>query len=229
MTIDPADLNRLTQSAQTAIAAFRGFGETPVAASASQESAPAPDVFGELEQRFSTMIDGLRKQLAKLENSVASALRELVAHYREAAKSAAATSATPPVRTPRAYAGLIQSAAQRHELDPALLSAVVQHESNFDPHAVSKAGAEGLMQLMPDTARELGVHDPFDPAQNVDAGASYLRGLIDRYHGRLDLALAAYNAGSGAVDKYGGVPPYPETRAYVQGILGAYRASALTS
>jgi soluble lytic murein transglycosylase-like protein len=94
---------------------------------------------------------------------------------------------------------------------------------------VSSAGAMGLMQLMPETARQLGVRDPFDPEQNVNAGAKYLRGLIDRYHGRLDFALAAYNAGPGAVDKYNGVPPYPETQSYVKNILSSYRSAALAS
>jgi len=86
----------------------------------------------------------------------------------------------------------------------------------------------GLMQLMPDTAKSLGVSDPFDPQQNVEGGAALLRELIDHFGGKLDLALAAYNAGSGAVEKYGGIPPYPETRAYVRDILASYRAAALS-
>ena len=85
------------------------------------------------------------------------------------------------------------------------------------------------MQLMPETAKALGVRDPFDPAQNVEAGTRLLRQLLDRYSGKLDLALAAYNAGSNAVDKYGGVPPYAETQNYVRGVLTSYRASALAS
>ena len=128
-----------------------------------------------------------------------------------------------PVR----YATIIDDAAKRNSLDPALLSAVIDQESGFRADVVSSAGAVGLMQLMPDTARELGVTDPFNPAQNVDGGAKYLRSLLDRYGGRLDLALAAYNAGPAAVDRYGGVPPYAETQAYVAGIMADYRATAL--
>jgi len=156
-----------------------------------------------------------------------------LAHSVEAAGSRATqpsnrTRQTSAAACPNAYDGLIRRTAERHELDPALLSAVIQQESGFHPNARSSAGAMGLMQLMPDTARSLGVTDPYDPAQNVEGGARMLRGLIDRYGGRLDLALAAYNAGSGTVDKYGGVPPYAETRNYVHAILGQYRASALS-
>lgn len=114
--------------------------------------------------------------------------------------------------------GTIQSAARRYGLDPALLRAVIEQESGFNPKAISAAGALGLMQLMPGTARDLGVTDPFDPAQNIDAGARYLRQQIDSF-GSLPLALAAYNAGPGAVRRYGGVPPYAETRTYVERIL----------
>jgi soluble lytic murein transglycosylase-like protein len=118
-----------------------------------------------------------------------------------------------------AFDGLIQQAAQRHDLDPALLKAVVQAESNFSPWAVSGAGAKGLMQLMDGAARALEVTDPFDPAQNIEGGARFLRQLLDRYRGDEVLALAAYNAGPGAVDHWGGVPPYQETETYVPRVL----------
>jgi soluble lytic murein transglycosylase-like protein len=178
------------------------------------------------------LIAQLSRQLKALEKTFISALQSLAraiesagtqgaaaaGHTRQAQRSAGANP----------YDGLIRRTAQRHELDPALLSAVIHQESGFDPAARSSAGAMGLMQLMPDTAKSLGVTHPYDPVQNVEGGARMLRGLIDRYGGRLDLALAAYNAGSGAVDKYHGVPPYAETRDYVSSILADYRARALS-
>jgi soluble lytic murein transglycosylase-like protein len=104
------------------------------------------------------------------------------------------------------------------------VAAIATTESGGDPNARSAVGAQGLMQLMPATARSLGVADPFDPVQNVRAGATYLRTLIDRF-GNLRSAIAAYNAGPGAVARFGGVPPYAETRVYVERVLDAYRAN----
>lgn len=124
------------------------------------------------------------------------------------------------------YDKLIEKVARVEGLDPALLRAVVEAESNFNPDAVSRKGALGLMQLMPETARRMGVSDPFHPSENLEAGARHLRRLIDKYEGQLTWALSAYNAGEKAVDRYKGVPPYPETQEYVQKVLRAYgRAS----
>jgi soluble lytic murein transglycosylase-like protein len=125
--------------------------------------------------------------------------------------------ATPAGPTP--YAAEIDAAAARHGLDPALLRALIRAESNFDPNAGSHAGAQGLAQLMPGTARALGVTNPFDPAQSVEGGAKYLRRQLDAFGGDPRLALAAYNAGPGAVSRYGGVPPYPETQGYVTRVM----------
>jgi soluble lytic murein transglycosylase len=114
--------------------------------------------------------------------------------------------------------GLIEANASDRELDPTLVQAVIQVESGYNPRALSNKGAMGLMQLMPGTARELAVSDPYDPEQNVRAGTSYLRRMIDRF-GDLELALAAYNAGPEAVVKHSGVPPFAETRDYVRRIF----------
>ena len=114
----------------------------------------------------------------------------------------------------------IHAAARKYDLSPELLRGVIRAESNFEVRAVSHAGAQGLMQLMPDTARELGVDDPFDIDQNIDGGARYLRKMLDKFGGDIKLALAAYNAGPGAVEKYGGqIPPYRETEQYVNRVL----------
>ena len=128
-------------------------------------------------------------------------------------------------RVPAFLASLIADAARTHGVDPRLLAAVASRESAFDVRSVSAAGACGLMQLMPQTARFLGVTNIFDPRENVFGGAHYLRTLLDTFGGDLDLTLAAYNAGPGAVQKYGGVPPYAETRAYVKAVRSAYETA----
>lgn len=125
-----------------------------------------------------------------------------------------APTTTSQTRASNAWRAEFEAAAEANGLDAGFLQAVARTESGLDPRAVSSAGAIGLMQLMPATARGLGV-DPWNPAQNIMGGARHLRALLDRFDGRIDLALAAYNAGSGAVTRYGGVPPYAETRIYV--------------
>ncbi len=123
------------------------------------------------------------------------------------------------------YESLIEEHSTANAVSADLVRAVIQAESAFNPRALSPKGAMGLMQLMPDTAAEFGVDDPYNPAQNVGAGVKYLKQLLDRYDGRVELALAAYNAGPGAVKKYGGkVPPYRETQAYVAKISGGVPA-----
>jgi soluble lytic murein transglycosylase-like protein len=117
-----------------------------------------------------------------------------------------------------AYDDIIQEAAATYEMDANLIHAVMQAESAFHPFAVSRAGAEGLMQLMPDLSDEMGVGNAFDPRQNIMGGVRYLKRLLDYHKGDLDLALASYNAGPGNVERYGGVPPFRETRNYVKTI-----------
>jgi soluble lytic murein transglycosylase-like protein len=117
---------------------------------------------------------------------------------------------------------LVLEAADRHRVDPALVRAVIEAESNWNAAAVSRKGAIGLMQLMPTTAQRFGVNEAFSPQQNVDAGVRYLKTLLTRYDGNLDLALAAYNAGEGAVDRAHGIPAFRETRNYVQKVQNAY-------
>jgi soluble lytic murein transglycosylase-like protein len=117
---------------------------------------------------------------------------------------------------------LVREAADRHNVDPALVRAVIQTESNWNSSAISRKGAVGLMQLMPSTAQRFGATEFYSPQQNVDAGVKYLKTLLQRYDGNLDLALAAYNAGEGAVDRAHGIPAFRETRNYVQKVQSAY-------
>jgi soluble lytic murein transglycosylase-like protein len=122
--------------------------------------------------------------------------------------------------------GLIESHARRQQLDPELVRAVVQIESAFQPWAQSHKGAMGLMQLMPETARILSVEDPWDPDENLRGGTIYLRHLLDRFGGELELALAGYNAGPQSVERYGGIPPFEETVRYVEKVLRVYRGES---
>ena len=117
---------------------------------------------------------------------------------------------------------MIDKVAKKHGVDQKLVRALVRQESGFNPNATSHCGAQGLMQLMPATAKGLGVTDAYNPVQNVEGGVKYLKGLLNKYNGNVILALAAYNAGPGAVDKYGNVPPYKETQNYVKSILANY-------
>ena len=130
-----------------------------------------------------------------------------------------------PVKAPRDLAPIIEEASRKHGVDPRLVAAVARRESAFNVNAVSPVGACGIMQLMPATARYLGVQNVFDARENIHGGTRYLRTLLETFNGDLDLTLAAYNAGPGAVQKYKGVPPYRETRAYVTAVRASYETA----
>jgi soluble lytic murein transglycosylase-like protein len=136
----------------------------------------------------------------------------------------AATNRVPTALSRADLDQMVRDASARHQLDPDFVNSVIKAESNFQVHAVSSKGAQGLMQLMPGTASLLGVHDAFDPQANVEGGTAYLSQLLDLYHNDAIKALAAYNAGAHRVDQYHGVPPYMETRAYVARIVRDYNA-----
>lgn len=148
--------------------------------------------------------------------------------FAAALQAAATPTATPAAWQPEAaqgsagsqYDAMIEAAAARNNVDPAILHGLIQQESGFNPNAQSSAGASGLTQLMPGTASSLGVSNPLNPAESIEGGARYLAQMMSRFGGNTTDALAAYNAGPGAVSQYGGVPPYPETQSYVEKVMG---------
>lgn len=144
-------------------------------------------------------------------------------YLREGAKE------LPAVQYPVASGWMMEYAerySRAHNLSPALVKAIIRAESNGDRYAVSRKGAEGMMQLMPFTSKRLKVSDPFDPVQNIEGGVKYIKELLDDFRGNIVYAVAAYNAGPAAVRKYGGIPPYQETRAYVKRVMDYYQKHA---
>jgi hypothetical protein len=166
--------------------------------------------------------DGDRVRLAVDGGTVSVAADDLVAVEPEEHFAAVPVM---PVETPGPFGNLIHAAAEKHGVDEGLIKQVIAVESNFNPRAVSRQRAQGLMQLLPTTAALYSVANIFDPAQNIDAGTHYLKDLLARYRGDLRLALAAYNAGPEMVERYGGVPPFPETQKYVRVITAHMNSS----
>ncbi|MGH8031668.1 MAG: lytic transglycosylase domain-containing protein [Luteimonas sp.] len=188
-------------------------------------------------QVYSYIVDGVRHYASKAPKGIAgaTALRTITYSFLETCYACAADPGvnfnTLRLNT-ASYAAEIRAAAGVHGVDESIVRAIIHAESAFNPRALSRVGAQGLMQLMPATARRFGVGDPFDAVQNIEGGVRYLAWLLKRFNGDLTLAAAGYNAGEGAVDKYKGVPPYSETRRYVErvGVLaGRYRGDLATA
>jgi soluble lytic murein transglycosylase-like protein len=158
---------------------------------------------------------------AAFQRALASAMNAGTVSAPASATDTGAPAASAPV-PPDEIEALVSRNATTWQVDPSLVKAIIANESGFNADATSKVGAQGLMQLMPSTAQSVGVRNSYDPAQNVAGGTRYLKGLLDRFNGDVRLAVAAYNAGPGAVEKYGDVPPYAETQNYVQNVLGSY-------
>lgn len=195
-----------------------GFLDIPTAEIASFEPDDTPDADP------ASSPAAMQPAVPPTTNAVAPASTASVA---PALAPTAAVLPSPKVTAATSHASLdqvVREASNRHQLDPDFVNSVIRAESNFQARAVSRKGAQGLMQLMPGTASQLGVADPFDPQANVEGGTAYLSQLLDQYHDDPIKALAAYNAGPNRVDQYHGVPPYMETRAYVARIVREYNA-----
>jgi soluble lytic murein transglycosylase-like protein len=160
--------------------------------------------------------------------AVIQAARSAAAEVHTLLEDSGYASASKSRFTPEQVDAAIDEAASRHNLDPNLVRAVIKVESNFNPNAISRKGAMGLMQLMPSTARQLRVANPFDPGQNVDAGVRHLKALLQEYRGNVPLTLAAYNAGEGAVARSAGIPRIAETRDYVRRITALYNGGSVS-
>jgi len=198
---------------------------TPVARRAQAPEAPrrALMYWSSKENRWKP-VPGPNAAAMRAARSAAAEVNQYLGHESNQSATARIVRAnfSGTMASPEEIDGAIEQAAARHNVDPNLVRAVVKVESNFNPNAVSRKGAMGLMQLMPSTARQLKVKNPFDPEQNIDAGVRHLKQLLENYDGDLRLTLAAYNAGAGAVARSSGVPRYAETQNYVRRITNLY-------
>jgi len=187
-------------------------------ASPASDAAAAMARVAQLQQMLAEAAQGPAASPATTPATSASTGTQNFATMLASASGATATATSAPAGY-AAYSGLITQAAARYGIDPSLLYGVISQESGFNPNAVSSAGAEGLAQIMPANFASLGITNPFDPAQSINAGAQMLAENLKTFGGNTSEALAAYNAGVGAVQHYGGIPPYAETQNYVQSVL----------